>query len=59
MTKEITRKLNSIIKINKLTKELEFQAPKTKKNMKTTKNGALGASPPCFPRENMVFITLN
>jgi hypothetical protein len=31
MTKEITRKLNSIIKINKLTKELEFQAPKTKK----------------------------
>jgi hypothetical protein len=49
MTKEITRKLNSIIKINKLTKESEFQAPKTKKDVKTTKNGALGESPPPPP----------
>jgi hypothetical protein len=58
MTKEITRKLNSIIKINKLTKELEFQAPKTKKNVKTTKNGAPSASPPPPPvslRKNGIY----
>jgi hypothetical protein len=51
MTKKITRKLNSIIKINKLTKESEFQAPKTKKNVKTTKNGTPSASPPRFPEK--------
>jgi hypothetical protein len=45
MTKETTRKLNSFIKINKLTKELEFNTPKTKENSKTTKNGTLSASP--------------
>jgi hypothetical protein len=49
--KRITRKLNSIIKINKLTKESKFQAPKTQKNVKMTKNSALGVSPPCFSRE--------
>jgi hypothetical protein len=48
MTKEITRKLNSFIKIKKLTKELEFQAPKTKKNSKTTKNGAPSVSPSVY-----------
>jgi hypothetical protein len=48
MTKEITRKLNSIIKINKLTKESKFQAPKTQKNMKTTKNGAPSTSPSVY-----------
>ena len=45
MIKEIIRKLNFFIKINKLTKELEFNAPKTKKNPKTSKNGAPGVSP--------------
>ena len=44
MIKEIIRKLNFFIKINKLTKELEFNAPKIKKNSKTTKNNALDAS---------------
>ena len=34
-----------IIKKRKLTIKLEFNAPKTKKNMKMTKNGAPGASP--------------
>jgi hypothetical protein len=48
MTKEITRKLNSFIKIKKLTKESEFLAPKTKKNSKTTKNGAPGTSPSIY-----------
>ena len=33
-----------IIKKRKLTIELEFNAPKTKKNSKTTKNGAPNAS---------------
>ena len=48
MIKEIIRKLNFFIKINKLTKELEFNAPKTKKNPKTSKNGAPGASLPVY-----------
>ena len=34
MTKEITRKLNSFIKIKKRTKELEFHVPKTRKTRK-------------------------
>ena len=34
-----------IIKKCKLTIELEFNAPKMKKNSKTTKNGAPGVSP--------------
>ena len=37
-----------IIKKHKLTIELEFNTPKTKKNSKTTKNGALGASPSIY-----------
>jgi hypothetical protein len=45
MTKEIARKLNSFTKIKKLTKELEFQAPKTKKSWKTTKNDTPSTSP--------------
>ena len=51
MTKEITRKLNSFIKIKKLTKESEFHAPKTKKNLKATKNGTPGASPYVYNRK--------
>ena len=50
MTKEINKKLNYFIKINKLTKELEFNAPKTKKNPKTSKNGAPGMSPDIYKR---------
>ena len=50
MTKEINKKLNYFIKINKLTKELEFNAPKIKKNPKTFKNGALGASLSVYKR---------
>ena len=42
--KEINKRLNYFIKIKILTKELEFNTPKTKKNTKTTKNGALGMS---------------
>ena len=45
MTKEINKKLNYFIKIKTLTKELEFKAPKTKKNSKTSKNGAPDVSP--------------
>ena len=37
-----------IIKKHKLTIELEFNAPKKKKNSKTTKNGAPGASPSVY-----------
>jgi hypothetical protein len=48
MTKEINNKLNYFVKIKTLTKELEFKHLKTKKNSKTTKNGALGASPPIY-----------
>ena len=44
MIKEIIRKLNFFIKIDKLTKESEFPAPKTQKNMKMTKNGTPNAS---------------
>jgi hypothetical protein len=44
MTKEINKKINYFIKIKTLTKELEFKAPKTKKNSKMTKNGAPGIS---------------
>jgi hypothetical protein len=44
MTKGFIKKLIKFIKIKVLTKELEFRAPKIKKNMKTTKNGAPGAS---------------
>ena len=40
-----------IIKKRKLTKELEFNAPKTKKNPKTSKNGASGASPYIYKRK--------
>jgi hypothetical protein len=50
MIKEFTRKINSIIKINKLIKESEFQAPKIHKSVKKTKNGAPGASPPIYNR---------
>ena len=50
MKKEIIRKLNFFIKIKKLTKELEFNAPKTKKNWKMSKNGAPNVSPP-FTKE--------
>ena len=38
------KETNEIIKIKVLTKELEFKAPKIKKNLKTTKNGAPGVS---------------
>ena len=42
----ITRKLNYIIKIKKLTKESEFHAKKTKKNDKNRqKKGAPSTSP--------------
>ena len=50
MIKQIIRKLNFFIKINKLTKELKFNAPKTKKNPKMSKNGAPGMSPPVFTK---------
>jgi hypothetical protein len=45
MRKGIIEKLIKFIKIEILTKELEFKAPKTKKNSKTTKNGAPSAFP--------------
>ena len=48
MTKEIKKKLIKFIKIKTLTKELEFKAPKTLKNMKTTKNGAPCVSPSIY-----------
>jgi hypothetical protein len=44
MTKGIIKKLIKFIKIKVLTKELEFRAPKTQKNMKTTKNVFPGVS---------------
>jgi hypothetical protein len=43
MTKGIIKKLIKFIKM--LTKELEFKAPKTQKNMKATKKGTPGKPP--------------
>jgi hypothetical protein len=45
MTEGIIKKLIKFIKIKILIKELEFRAPKTQKNTKTTKNGAPSTSP--------------
>ena len=41
MIEEIIKKLKYFIKIDKLTKELEFKAPKTQKSRKLTKYGVL------------------
>jgi hypothetical protein len=48
MTKGIIKKLIKFVKIKILTKELEFKAQKTQKNMKTTKNDASGVSPSIY-----------
>jgi hypothetical protein len=57
MTKGIIKKLIKFIKIKVLTKELEFRALKTHKNMKTTKNSAPGATPYVYNERNMIFIS--
>ena len=44
-----------IIKKRKLTKELEFNIPKTKKNWKTSKNGAPGPSPSIYKRKGDIY----
>jgi hypothetical protein len=40
MTKEINKKLNYLIKIKTLTKELGFKAPKTQKTQNLTKHSS-------------------
>ena len=44
-----------IIKKRKLTIELEFNAPKMKKNSKMTKNGTPGAFPPFIMKKDDIY----
>ena len=57
MIREIIRKLNFFIKINKLTKELEFNGLKTKKNLKNVQERRPWCISLRLQKEGVIFIS--